>query len=153
MAIYYVLALILIGIDQLSKWLIVQNFDLYGEKEIIPGLFSLFYIQNQGAAWGIFEGRMFFFFIITIGVVGYLIYSFHKYKIESRLAGWSFSFILAGALGNFIDRMLNGYVVDMLRLDFINFPIFNVADVCLTFGVILMMIHILFVEGKEKERN
>ena len=153
MIIYYLLALLLIGIDQLSKWYIVQNFELYGEQNLIPGFLSLFYIQNRGAAWGIFEGRMIFFFIITVVVVGYMIYSFHKYNTDSKIIGWSFSLILAGALGNFIDRVFNGFVVDMFRFDFFNFPIFNIADACLTIGVILMIIYILFVEGKDDKEN
>lgn len=150
MIIYYLIALALVVIDQLTKWGIVQNFDLYQEKVILPGVFSLFYIQNEGAAWGIFQGRMVFFYIITVVVVGYLIYMFHKENNKTRLVGISFAMILAGAIGNFIDRLLNGYVVDMFRLDFINFPIFNVADVCLTVGVILMIIHVVFFEKEEK---
>lgn len=147
---YYLLAAVLIVIDQLVKWGIVQNFALYDEMEVVPGLFSLYYIQNRGAAWGIFEGRMTFFFIVTVLVVGYMIYTFHKLPQNSRLAGISFSFILAGALGNFIDRMRLGYVVDMFRLDFINFPIFNVADACLTVGVLTMIVYILFFEKEEE---
>lgn len=153
MIFYYIIAILLIIIDQISKWLIVQNFDLYEGKVLIPGFFSLFYIQNKGAAWGIFEGKMIFFYIITILVVGYLVYTFHKYPIKSKLVGYSFSLILAGAIGNFIDRLLNGFVVDMFRLDFINFPIFNVADVCLTIGVALMIIHVLFFEENEERKG
>lgn len=148
---YYLLAAALIVIDQLVKWGTVQSFSLFEGQELIPGVVSLYYIQNQGAAWGIFQGRMGFFFVITIVVVGYMIYTFHKTPLKSRLAGISFSFILAGALGNFIDRMRLGYVVDMFRLDFINFPIFNVADVCLTVGVIMMIIYILFFEKEEEK--
>lgn len=148
--IYYLIALVLIVIDQLTKWGIVQNFELYEEKVILPGLFSLFYIQNKGAAWGMFEGKMIFFYIITVAVVGYLIYMFQQEKNITRLSGVSFSLILAGAIGNFIDRLLNGYVVDMFRLDFINFPIFNVADICLTVGVVLMIIHVIFFEKEEE---
>ncbi|AQS53200.1 Lipoprotein signal peptidase [Jeotgalibaca dankookensis] len=147
--IYYMLAALLIVVDQLSKWAILQNFELYEEKILLPGFLSLFYIQNRGAAWGIFEGRMIFFYIITVFVVGYLIYMFHKEKTDSKLVGVSFSLILAGAIGNFIDRLVNGFVVDMFRLDFINFPIFNVADMCLTVGVALMLIHVLFFEKEE----
>lgn len=147
--IYYMLAALLIVVDQLSKWAILQNFELYEEKILLPGFLSLFYIQNRGAAWGIFEGRMIFFYIITVFVVGYLIYMFHKEKTDSKLVGVSFSLILAGAIGNFIDRLVNGFVVDMFRLDFINFPIFNVADMCLTIGVALMLIHVLFFEKEE----
>lgn len=149
MMIYYMLAALLIVVDQLSKWAILQNFELYEEKILLPGFLSLFYIQNRGAAWGIFEGRMIFFYIITVFVVGYLIYMFHKEKTDSKLVGVSFSLILSGAIGNFIDRLVNGFVVDMFRLDFINFPIFNVADMCLTIGVALMLIHVLFFEKEE----
>ena len=148
---YYIIAAVLIIIDQLTKWGILQNFELYDEKILIPSVFSLYYIQNPGAAWGIFAGRMTFFYIITVLVIGYLIYNFHKYKVESKLARLSFSFILAGAIGNFIDRLAYGYVVDMFRLDFINFPIFNVADVCLTIGVGLMINYVLFFEKDENE--
>ena len=148
--IYYLFAVLLIAIDQITKWNIVQNFELYQEKIIVPGIFSLFYIQNEGAAWGIFQGKMVFFYLVTLVVVGYLIYMFQQEKNKTKLVGISFALILSGAIGNFIDRLLNGYVVDMFRLDFINFPIFNVADVCLTVGVILMLIHVLFFEKEEK---
>lgn len=148
--IYYLLAALLIIIDQITKWNIVQNFELYQEKVIVPGFFSLFYIQNEGAAWGIFQGKMGFFYLVTLIVVGYLVYMFQQEKNKTKLVGISFALILSGAIGNFIDRLLNGYVVDMFRLDFINFPIFNVADVCLTVGVVLMLIHVLFFEKEEK---
>ena len=148
--IYYLFAVLLIAIDQITKWNIVQNFELYQEKIIVPGIFSLFYIQNEGAAWGIFQGKMVFFYLVTLIVVGYLIYMFQQEKNKTKLVGISFALILSGAIGNFIDRLLNGYVVDMFRLDFINFPIFNVADVCLTVGVALMLIHVLFFEKEEK---
>lgn len=148
--IYYLLAALLIIIDQITKWNIVQNFELYQEKVIVPGFFSLFYIQNEGAAWGIFQGKMVFFYLVTLIVVGYLVYMFQQEKNKTKLVGISFALILSGAIGNFIDRLLNGYVVDMFRLDFINFPIFNVADVCLTVGVVMMLIHVLFFEKEEK---
>ncbi|WP_373787836.1 signal peptidase II, partial [Jeotgalibaca porci] len=64
--IYYLLAALLIIIDQITKWNIVQNFELYQEKVIVPGFFSLFYIQNEGAAWGIFQGKMVFFYLVTL---------------------------------------------------------------------------------------
>ena len=70
MIIYYILAILLLVLDQWSKLAIVNNFALHEVKEVLPGILSLFYIQNEGAAWGIFEGRMFFFFIITVVVVG-----------------------------------------------------------------------------------
>lgn len=152
MIVYYIFAIFLIVVDQLTKYGIVQNFDLHEVQEVIPGILSFFYIQNKGAAWGIFEGRMIFFFLITVVVVGGMIYSVHKQGVQHKIVGISFSFLLSGALGNFIDRMRLGYVVDMFKLDFINFPIFNVADMCLTIGVILMVIYIIFIE-EDEEKN
>lgn len=149
MILYYLLAAGLIAIDQLVKWGIVQNFALYDELELLPNVFSLYYVQNRGAAWGMLEGQMGFFFIITVLVVGYLVYTFHNLPQKNVLAGISFSLFLAGALGNFIDRMRLGYVVDMFRFDFIDFPIFNVADVFLTIGVGTMMVYLLFFEKEE----
>lgn len=151
MIIYYILAILLLVLDQWSKIAIVNNFALHEVKEVVPGILSLFYIQNEGAAWGIFEGRMFFFFIITVVVVGAMVYNAHKQGFDKKIVGISYAFLLSGALGNFIDRMRLGYVVDMFRLDFIDFPIFNVADVCLTIGVILMTIYILFMEEEEEK--
>ncbi|CZQ80953.1 signal peptidase II [Trichococcus ilyis] len=150
MIIYYILAILLLALDQWSKLAIVNNFALHEVKEVLPGILSLFYIRNEGAAWGIFEGRMFFFFVITVVVVGAMVYNAHKQGFDKKIVGISYAFLLSGALGNFIDRMRLGYVVDMFRLDFIDFPIFNVADVCLTIGVILMAVYILFFEEEEQ---
>jgi len=150
MIIYYILAILLLALDQWSKLAIVNNFALHEVKEMLPGILSLFYIRNEGAAWGIFEGRMFFFFVITVVVVGAMVYNAHKQGFDKKIVGISYAFLLSGALGNFIDRMRLGYVVDMFRLDFIDFPIFNVADVCLTIGVILMAVYILFFEEEEQ---
>ena len=129
MIIYYILAILLLVLDQWSKLAIVNNFALHEVKEVLPGILSLFYIQNKGAAWGIFEGRMFFFFIITVVVVGAMVYNAHKLGFDKKIVGISYAFLLSGAIGNFIDRMRLGYVVDMFRLDFIDYPIFNEADV------------------------
>lgn len=153
MIIYYILAILLLALDQWSKLAIVNNFALHEVKEVLPGILSLFYIRNEGAAWGIFEGRMFFFFVITVVVVGAMVYNAHKQGFDKKIVGISYAFLLSGALGNFIDRMRLGYVVDMFRLDFIDFPIFNVADVCLTIGVILMAVYILFFEEEEEQQT
>lgn len=143
MWVYYVVMALMVGLDQLVKWLTVCYLPIGGTQPLIPGIVSLFHIQNSGAAWGIFEGKMWFFFIVTFIVVGCLLWMLHT---QSQINVWyslSFSLIIAGAIGNFIDRLRLNYVVDMFRLDFINFPIFNVADTAITCGVILLIGYII----------
>ncbi|OYQ68199.1 signal peptidase II [Aerococcus sp. 1KP-2016] len=154
MFLYYILIAIIVGIDQFVKNWTVANLNLLEAKEVIPGLLSLFYLQNDGAAWGIFSGQMWLFYLITLVVVGVLFYMLHKEGKDSRLLSIGLSFMIGGALGNFIDRLHLSYVVDMFKLDFINFPIFNVADVALTIGVIIMLIYMLVTpEEKMKTDN
>ena len=150
-ALFFLLSAIIVGLDQWLKFWIVSNFELGDVQTLIDHVFSLTYIRNTGAAWSILEGKMTFFTIITVAaviVVTYLLIRHRKSSIWSRLG---LSFILAGAIGNFIDRLRLGYVVDMFQLDFINFPIFNIADMSLVIGVLLIFIYALVddeVKGK-----
>lgn len=145
----YISIVVLIVIDQLVKWWTVSTFSLHTGQTVIENVFSFFYIQNNGAAWGMLSGNMVFFFMITILFLGGIGYWFHKHP-HSKLEKMAYSLIVAGAIGNFIDRVRLGYVIDMFRLDFIDFPVFNVADVCLTFGVCLVLFDTLFIEGRKK---
>ncbi len=138
--------LILTICDQLLKSWVASSIVLGGSKQLIPGIIELTNLRNSGAAWSIFEGQQTFFTIITIIaiiVIGYFIWQYRKNI--SMLIGLSFT--MAGTIGNFIDRLRQGYVVDMFETTFINFPIFNIADMCLTIGVIWLIICIL----KEKD--
>jgi len=138
--------LILTICDQLLKSWVASSIVLGGSKQLIPGIIELTNLRNSGAAWSIFEGQQTLFTIITIIaiiVIGYFIWQYRKNI--SMLIG--LSLIMAGTIGNFIDRLRQGYVVDMFETTFINFPIFNIADMCLTIGVIWLIICIL----KEKD--
>ena len=146
MFLYLILSALLIIGDQLVKLWIVNNFSLHDGMQFINGIVSLLYVRNTGAAWGMFEGKMFFFYAITAVAVGTLLYLMFKEKGKSKLLLTAYAFILAGAVGNFIDRIRLGYVVDMFKFEFIDFPIFNVADICLTFGVIFLFYYIIFKE-------
>jgi signal peptidase II len=148
---YYLIAVVIIGIDQLTKWIIVRTMEL-GER--IPVIENFFYItshRNSGAAWGILQGQMTFFYIVTIIVVIGIIFYMQKYAKESRLLAVSLSLLLGGAIGNFIDRLLHQEVVDFLDFYIFgyNFPIFNVADSSLTIGVILVIIATILDERKK----
>ncbi|WP_283578209.1 signal peptidase II [Limosilactobacillus reuteri] len=141
-----VIILILTICDQLLKSWVASSIVLGGSKQLIPGIIELTNLRNSGAAWSIFEGQQTFFTIITIIVIiviGYFIWQYRK-NIPMLIG---LSLIMAGTIGNFIDRLRQGYVVDMFETTFINFPIFNIADMCLTIGVIWLIICIL----KEKD--
>ncbi|WP_029451792.1 signal peptidase II [Carnobacterium maltaromaticum] len=150
MIVYYAIAAVILVIDQITKYVVVNNIDLYEVKEVIPGILSWMYIRNTGAAWSILEGQMWFFYIITFAVVIAVIYIMQKYAKGNWLFSLGLSLILAGALGNFIDRLRLGYVVDMIRLDFMNFPIFNVADMSLSIGVAVIILYVLLDEKNKK---
>lgn len=153
MYLYYVLALIMLGIDQFTKWLVIKNMELYEQIPIIDNFFYLTSHRNSGAAWGILEGQMVFFYIITIIVIVGIIYYMEKYARGNPLLAISLALILGGAIGNFIDRLFRKEVVDFL--DFIifkyDYPIFNIADSSLVVGVILIIIATFIDEKKERE--
>ena len=115
--------LILTICDQLLKSWVASSIVLGGSKQLIPGIIELTNLRNSGAAWSLFEGQQTFFTIITIIaiiVIGYFIWQYRKNA--SMIIG--LALIMAGTIGNFIDRLRQGYVVDMFEITFINFPIF-----------------------------
>jgi signal peptidase II len=144
--IYLILSAVLIVADQLLKSWVAANIALNTSHTLIPGVLSLTNLRNDGAAWSLFSGQQWFFYIVTI--VALIVVAFlwrdSKNKPMYRLG---LAFILAGAIGNFIDRLHQQYVVDMFQTDFINFPIFNIADMCLTVGVILVAVYIIFFDN------
>ena len=134
----------IVGLDQWTKFLVVENINLFGYKPAVPGLFSLTYTQNTGAAWSAMEGMIWLFVLIFLAFVAGMIWEFVTGKLgTTTFERWCAVAIFGGGLGNMIDRVRLGYVVDMIRLDFMNFPIFNVADCFITCGCILLMIHLL----------
>ena len=148
---YFLISALLVGLDQWSKYLTVQNISLGETKEFIPGFLSLTHLRNTGAAWSLLEGKMIFFYVITVIVSVVIFYLLIKNYKKSIWYSVGLSFVLAGAIGNFIDRVRLGYVVDMLQTDFMNFPIFNVADSTLVVGVICIFIYLILDEKAAKE--
>ncbi|MEM5105997.1 signal peptidase II [Enterococcus faecalis] len=151
LVVYFLISALLVGLDQGSKYLTVQNISLGETKEFIPGFLSLTHLRNTGAAWSLLEGKMIFFYVITVIVSVVIIYLLIKNYKKSIWYSVGLSFVLAGAIGNFIDRVRLGYVVDMLQTDFMNFPIFNVADSTLVVGVICIFIYLILDEKAAKE--
>lgn len=134
---------ILIVLDQLVKSYVVQNIALGEIKSWIPNLVSLTYLQNRGAAFSILQDQQLLFAVITLVVVVGAIWYLHKHMEDSFWMVLGLTLIIAGGLGNFIDRISQGFVVDMFHLDFISFAIFNVADSYLTVGVVVLLLAML----------
>lgn len=151
---YYLLAVVVILIDQLSKWWIVANMELRESISIIENFFYITSHRNTGAAWGILAGQMGFFYIITLIVVGVIVYYMQKFAKDSKVMGISLGLILGGAIGNFIDRLFRKEVVDFfdVYIGSYDYPIFNIADSALVVGVILIIIA-TFKDEKQKGRS
>ncbi|QED47470.1 signal peptidase II [Cytobacillus dafuensis] len=152
---FYIIALFIIALDQFTKWLIVKNLELGESIEVIDNFLYITSHRNKGAAWGILEGRMWFFYIITIIVVIGIIYYIQKAAKGKWLLGVSLGFMLGGAIGNFIDRVYRQEVVDFIdTYPFgYNFPIFNIADSALVIGVGMLMIQMLLEERALKKEK
>ena len=145
---FFLMALFTAGVvaaDQLSKCWIVANIPLHGRMDAIPGLFSLTYVQNTGAAFSSFAGMRWLFILIFAVFTVLLVWEFSKKRWGlTTLERWLLVSVYAGGLGNMIDRLRLGYVVDMIHLDFMDFPVFNVADCFITCGCIALLAHLLF---------
>lgn len=156
MFIYYAIAALIIAADQFTKWLVLQNMELGERIPVFEPYLAWLSHRNRGAAWGMLEGQMWLFGVITVAVIIGIIYYFHKYAKGQPLMQLSLMVILGGAIGNFIDRMLRGEVVDFVDvlIPVINyhFPIFNIADAALTIGVILMIIFVIYDEKQQKKK-
>lgn len=153
MIIYIVAAFSIIALDQISKFLTTYYFDLGEIKAIIPKILSFTYIQNEGAAFGILQGARAFFIIITIVVFLCAIYYIVKMHPQSLLEKWALCFISGGAIGNFIDRAAFGYVRDFILLEFIDFPVFNIADCFVCIGAGLYILYAFSDIFAKKEEN
>lgn len=144
-------------LDQVTKWLVVTKMNLYDRIHIIENLLYFTSHRNKGAAFGILQGQMWLFYIVTLFVVIFVVYYIQKHAKESPLLGISLGLVLGGAIGNFIDRLFRGEVVDFIDVYIFNydFAIFNIADSALVIGVGAYMIKIILEEvtATTEEKN
>lgn len=148
----------LVGIDRLTKWLIVSNMELsdtihlikLGDKEVL----NFYYCLNSGAAFSKLSGKTVFLIVITSAVILWLIFLIVTKKVHRTVYLVSISLILGGGVGNLIDRIFNdGKVIDFIDVRIINFPIFNFADICAVCGAGLLMLTVIIDEVKEHKRK
>jgi len=144
MILFFFIIIFITIVDQIIKFFIEAN--LFNRSvEIIDNIFSLTYLQNYGAAWGIFSDNNWLLEIITPILIICILFYFYKNKSD-KFAVMTGSFIVGGAIGNYIDRLVRGYVVDYI--DFKIWPVFNFADICIVLGCILFCINLFIKEKK-----
>ena len=132
-------------VDQITKYFTVANIALSQDVELIPGFLGLTYLRNTGAAFSSFEGMQWLFALIFLVFTLGICYEYFKKPMPFiGLERWCIAAIYGGGLGNMIDRVRLGYVVDMIETKFMDFPVFNVADCFITCGVILLLVHLAF---------
>ena len=132
------IALIIVFLDQITKFLVRQNFKLNESIPVIKNALHLTYVTNTGSAFGLFKGINLFFILLSIFVVIMIFHYLRKIAESEKLLQFSVGLLLGGAIGNLIDRILYGAVTDFL--DFRIWPVFNVADSAVTIGIILLMV-------------
>lgn len=129
--------------DQVTKALVLANIPLHGSMEVLPGVVGLTYVQNFGAAFSSFQGMQWLFALIFILFTAGVIWEYKtKYLPFTTFERWCVAAVYGGGLGNMIDRLRFGYVVDMIETQFIEFPVFNVADCFITCGCIVLIAHL-----------
>lgn len=150
-ALYLLISLAVIGLDQGLKAFIVANYQVGEVHQLIPGILSFNYLQNNGAAWNVLPGQMILFYIISVIAIAVCLYFLFNPKYKNNLFDIGLAFVLGGIVGNFIDRIHLKYVVDMIQFDFIHFNIFNIADSAITIGVIIIFIYLIFFDNTESK--
>lgn len=144
---------LLVILDQAVKYLVRTNIPLGGTADFLPGILGLTHIHNTGAAFSMLSGARWFFVVLTLVFVVFGIWVLAAERLRHPLGRWSWVMVLAGAIGNLIDRCVYGYVVDMFEVQFMHFAIFNVADIFVVVGGILFCIYYLFLHEGRKEEN
>ncbi|SDW03096.1 signal peptidase II Aspartic peptidase. MEROPS family A08 [Marinococcus luteus] len=152
---HYLLAALIIIFDQVTKYIVAASMRIGESIEVVPSFLYLTSHRNAGAAFGILQGQRWFFLIITIVVIAVVVYYMQQYGTLSFTFGIPLALVLGGAIGNFIDRMLFGEVVDFVDVYLFayNYPIFNVADAALTVGVVWLIIGMFLDERSRKKEE
>ena len=148
---YLIVAVIILIIDQIAKYWTNANLVVDSASPIIPGFVQLTNVQNTGAAFGIFKDGRWFFIALTLVVAVAAIILIRKNIIKGKLGRWMLVLVIAGGIGNCIDRLFKGYVTDMFQFQFMNFAIFNVADIFITVGGIVFCLYLIFHKEPQEE--
>ena len=143
---YILFTVAVVAADQFTKYLTLANIPLHADVPFIPGFLGFTYVQNTGAAFSSFEGQQWLFAVIFVVLTVAILWEYFKSPMPfTKFERWCIASIYAGGLGNMIDRIRLGYVVDMIETQFMRFPVFNVADCFITCGCFAMLFSLVFI--------
>ena len=144
-----------LGLDQYTKYLADSLLKNQADFEVLSGIISFSYVENTGMAWGMLSGKIGFFVVMTImllAAIFFTIYRIEVSKVQQKVFFWlemDFLLLAAGAAGNLIDRVFHGYVIDFIKTEFIDFPVFNLADCYVTVACAGFVVLLLFFISEE----
>ena len=146
-----IIAVLVVLFDQISKYLVIKNFKIFESIEIIKNFFSLTYIRNYGGAWGVFQGNVLLLALISFLALTFFIKMIFKEQNMNTITIITYGLLLGGIIGNLIDRVIRGYVIDFLDFYILgyDYPVFNVADIMIVISVLLLIFEILRSEYNE----
>ena len=147
-----IIAAVSVVIDQLIKYIVDNSIELGGSVSFIPHVLSLTHIRNQGAAWSIMEGRTWFLVLMPVVVIAAALVFMYRNRGGSKLMLISLALVMGGGIGNLIDRVRMHEVIDYLKCELFNFPIFNFADICVVVGAALFCVYMLFFDEKASKK-
>ena len=148
-----VFAVLIVILDQITKYLTVVHIPLGTAIPAIPGLFQLTYVRNTGMAFSMLQGGRWFFFVMTLIALAVMVVAVKKKWVNHPTGLWALAAIAGGAVGNLIDRVRLGYVIDMIEVTFMRFAVFNVADCFVVCGAILLVIYAFFFDKPAKKET
>ena len=151
-ALAIILIILLIAADQLTKLYALNVVKPAGMITVIDHFYYFVYVENRGAAFGMLQNRQWFFIIVTLVIFAAFGYILYNYEIEGKLFFAAFVLVAGGGIGNLIDRVFRGYVVDFLQFSFFS-PVCNLADYFITVGAVLLVISVLFCKKNIKKRE
>ncbi len=149
------ISLLLVVIDQIVKILVINKMALQQSIIVINNFFNITYVRNTGAAWSILSGNVLLLIMISVIALGVIYYYLIKDKELNKIDTISYSMLIGGIIGNLIDRVVHGYVIDYLDFKIFNynFPIFNIADTLIVISIIIIGISLIVGEYREQNRN
>ena len=151
--IQFAVVLLLIALDQATKYWALESLKPIRVFPIIEDVFNLRFAENTGAAFSMLQGKRVLLTVLPSAASIFMVYLLVSDKIKSKFGTWGITLVLSGAIGNLIDRAFRGKVIDMFDFELINFPVFNVADICVSVGAVLIFIYAIFFSDNKAEKK
>lgn len=139
--------------DQISKYFVLELLRDKGSVTVIPHVLDFTYVENRGAAFGILQNHRWVFMVVSVIAIALILFYIGKFKPQDKLTVISLALIASGGVGNMIDRVFRGFVVDFIEATFVQFYVFNIADACVTVGCVLLIVSMIVAEIRERKEK